>query len=84
LNLTETGFGKARRVTKPINGMGRKPLQDVFAVDERIALVPLATCHEAKQGCRFLAASSTPDKLIASRFHSLGVHRPRDGRRCLL
>jgi len=63
LSFTGTGFGKARRVTKPINGMGRKPLEDVFGVDEGIALVPLATCHEAMKGWR---CSASHDSSLAS------------------
>ena len=75
MSFTGTGFGKARRVTRPINGMGRKPLQGVFEVDERIDLVSLATCHEAIQGCRCLGASITPYKKVIV---------PSNGLRCTI
>jgi len=57
--LRNPGFAKARDVTKLTYGTSEEPIEDVFAVDERVDLASLANWHVGTQSCRCLAASIT-------------------------
>ena len=54
--------GVRQEFTKPIDGMGRQPFQDILEEGERIDLVPLPASHEAVLGRRRPAAAITPDE----------------------